>query len=186
MSLTRIGMPSLVSTTICPMSSMRTNAAFDPHQRAVFALLDAAGAVVAAVHLDRAAKQLMGNAACRKCIAERHDLEGPHVAAERVDVGNPRNRSERGTDDPIEQAAPLGERQLGTVDGEHEHFAERARDRREPAAHALGQVARDIGQAFGDLVARPVDVGAILEVNGDVRKRVFRGGAQDLLVRQSQ
>ena len=64
--------------------------------------------------------------------------------------------------------APLRERELGAVDREHEHFAERARDRRQAAADALGQIARNVGQTFGDLIARPVDVGAVLEIDRDV------------------
>ena len=168
------------------MSSIDANAALDADKGAVFALVDAAGAVVAAVRLDRAPKQVIRNAACRKRIAERDDLEGPDMAAKRVDVGDARNRSQRRADHPIEQASPLGQREIGTVDREHEHFAERARDRGEAAGHALRQIARDVGQAFRDLVARPVDVGAVLEIDGDVGERVFCRRAKDLLVGQSE
>ena len=150
-----------------------TDAALDPDQGAVFALVDAAGAVVAAVGLHRSAKQFRRNAARRQRIVEWYDLEGPNIAAERVDVGHTGDRSKRRADHPIEQRAPLRQRQLGTVDREHEHFAEGARDRRQAAADALGQIAGNVRETFGDLIARPVDVGAVLEIDRDVGERIF-------------
>ena len=42
------------------------------------------------------------------------------------------------------------------------------------------------GQAFADLLARPVDVGAVLEIDGDVGQRVFGSRAQQALVRDAE
>ena len=67
------------------------------------------------------------------------------MTAKRVDVGDPRNGSQRRADHPIEQTSPLGQREIGTVDREHEHFTERARNRGESTGHALRKIARDIG-----------------------------------------
>jgi hypothetical protein len=41
-------------------------------------------------------------------------------------------------------------------------------------------------QALADLLARPVDVGAVLEIDGDVGQRVLRGRAQQALVRDAE
>src|SRR4249920_1140147 len=64
------------------------DATLDSDQGAVLALVDTAGAVVAAVGLHRAAKQFRRNAPRRQRIVERYDLEGPNIAAERVYVGH--------------------------------------------------------------------------------------------------
>ncbi|MHC2945234.1 hypothetical protein ACVIJX_002382 [Bradyrhizobium diazoefficiens] len=164
----------------------RADAAFNPHQGTVLALVDAPRAVVAAVGFDGAAKQLRRNAARGERIVERDDLERPHVAAEGIHVGNPGNRAQRRSDHPVEQGSPFRQRQLGAVDGKHEHLAERTGDRRKPATHPLGKVTSDVRQPLGDLVARPVDIRAVLEIDRDVGERVFSGRAKDLLVRQAQ
>ncbi|MCW2019198.1 hypothetical protein ACVILJ_000068 [Bradyrhizobium diazoefficiens] len=52
--------------------------------------------------------------------------------------------------------------------------------------HPLGKVTSDVRQPLGDLVARPVDIRAVLEIDRDVGERVFGGRAKDLLVRQAQ
>jgi hypothetical protein len=162
------------------------DAALDPHQRAILALVDAARAVIAAVGLDGAAKQIVGNAARGQRIVARHDLEGAHVAAEGVDVGDAGNGAERGTYHPVQQGPSLRQRQLGTVDGEHEHLAQRARDRSKPPGDTFGKIPRDIGQSFRDLITGPVDVGAVLEIDGDIGQRILGGRAQDLLVGQAE
>ena len=162
------------------------DAALDADKRAVLALVDAAGPVVAAVRRDRAPEGLGRDAAGGEGGADRHDLEGADIAAERIDVGHAGDRAQRRPDHPVEQGPALCERQVGAVDREHEHLAERAGDRGEAAAHAFRQVARDVGQALRDLVARPVDVGAVLEIEGDVGERVFGRRAQDLLVRDPE
>ncbi len=55
-----------------------------------------------------------------------------------------------------------------------------------PPLNAGRQVAHGRGQAFADLLARPVDVGAILEIDGDVGQRVLRHRAQQALVRDAE
>ena len=44
----------------------------------------------------------------------------------------------------------------------------------------------DAGQPFGHLLARPIDVGPILEVDGDVGDRILRRRAQDRLLRDPE
>jgi len=151
------------------------NAALDAYERAVLALVDAAGALVAAVRRDRAPERFGRDAAgCEGCV-DGHDFEGADIAAERIDIGHARHGAQRRPDHPVQQRPALGERQVGAVDREHEHLAQRAGDRGEAAAHPLRQVARDVGETLRDLVARPVDVGAVLEIEGDVCERVFGG-----------
>ena len=115
----------------------------------------------------------------------RHDFEGAHLAAQTVDVGNAGNGAQLRADHPVEQGAFLGQRQVA-LNGEHEHFAERRRDRRHAAAGAGRQVALGGGQALADLLARPVDVGAVLEIDGDVGQGVFGSRAQQALVRDAE
>ena len=115
----------------------------------------------------------------------RHDLEGAHLAAQAVDVGDAGDGAQLRADHPVEQGAFLGQRQVA-LDGEHEHFAERRRDRRHAAGGAGRQVALCGGQAFADLLAGPVDIGAVLEIDGDVGQRVFGGRAQQALVRDAE
>ena len=67
---------------------VRADAAFDPHQGAVLALVHAPGPIVAAVGLDGPPEQLGGNPAGGERVGQRNDLERPHMAAERIDVGN--------------------------------------------------------------------------------------------------
>ena len=121
------------------MSSDRANAALDTHKSAVFALIDASGAVIAAVRLNCTPKQVIGDAVGRKRIAERNYLESPDIAAKSVDIGDTGNGAQRRADHPIEQAAALGEGEIRTVDGEHEHLAKRARDRSQPAVTPSGR-----------------------------------------------
>jgi hypothetical protein len=106
--------------------------------------------------------------------------------AEGVDVGHARHRPELGPDHPVEQAAPLLQRQLAAFDGEHEHFAQRGRHRRNSPGDIRRQAAPDAVQALRHLLSRPVDIGAVLEIYCDVRERVFRHRAQHGLVRQAQ
>ncbi len=122
----------------------RADAPLDPDQGAVLALVHPSGTVVPAVGFDGPAKHVVGNAARGKRIVARHDLEGADVTAERIDVRNAGDRPQRGADHPIQQSPALGERKLGTVDREHEHFAQRACDRRQPSADPVGEITRDV------------------------------------------
>ena len=51
--------------------------------------------------------------------------------------------------------------------------AERRGDRRHAAADAGWQVAHCTGEAFADLLPRPINVGAIFKINRDVGQAYF-------------
>ena len=158
---------------------------FGPHQQRFLAIGQAAGAIVAVVRFQRRAQLLDRQAAHREQLRLRDDLEGAYFAAQAVHIGNAGNRAQLRTDDPVQQRPLFGQRQLA-FDGEHEHLAQRRGDRRHAAGNARRQVVHRRGQAFADLLARPVDVGAVLEIDGDVGQRVLRGRAQQALARDAE
>ncbi len=163
----------------------RTDRPFGAHQQGFLAIVEAAGAVVAVVGFQHRLQILQRQAAGGQALRLRHDLEGAHLAAQAVDVGDAGDGAQLRADHPVEQGALLGQRQVA-LDGEHEHFAERRGDWRHAAGGAGRQVAHRRGQALADLLAGPVDVGAVLEIDGDVGQRVFRGRAQQALVRDAE
>jgi hypothetical protein len=87
--------------------------AFAAHQQHLLALAQAAGAVVAVVGLQRglAARPASRPRGQRGVVG--HHLEAAHLAAEGVHVGHPGQGAQRRADHPVEQAAPLLQRQLG-------------------------------------------------------------------------
>ena len=164
----------------------RLGAALDAHQQGLFAVREPAGAVVAIVGLQRLAQRRQADAARTQGRVVGDHLEHAHEAAEGVDVGHAGQAAQRRADHPVEQAAPLGLVELAAFDREHEHLAERCRDRCQAAGCRGGQVLCDVVQALGDLLARPVDVGAVVEVDGDVGDRVLGRGAQHALMRNAE
>ena len=121
------------------------DAALDADKRAVLALIDASGSIVTAVRRDGAPERLGRDAAGGESIADRHDLKGADIAAERVDIRHALHCAQGRSDHPIQQGSTLRERQVGAVDREHEHLAERTGDGGKAAAHSIWQVARDVG-----------------------------------------
>ncbi len=96
-----------------------------------------------------------------------YDFKGAHLATQAIHIRDAGNGAQLRPDHPVEQGAFFGQRQIA-LDGEHEHFAERRGDRCHAASHAGWQIAHGGSQAFADLLARPVNIGAILEIDGDV------------------
>ena len=63
------------------------------------------------------------------------------------------------------------------LDGEHVHFAERRGNRRQTARGLRRQIFHYVTQPFGHLLARPIEVGTVLEIEGHVGQRIFGDGA---------
>src|SRR5690606_40301586 len=99
---------------------------------ALLATREPAGAIVAVVALPRASELIEADAARCEKLRIGHDLEGPGVPAEAVDVGHAGNRAQLRADHPLEQRALLLEGQRA-LDREHEHLAERRGDRGQAA-----------------------------------------------------
>ena len=162
------------------------DAAFAAHQQHFIAFTQTASAVIAVVFLD-GFPQLRGGQAHR---GELHwvgnDLERAHLAAQRIDIRHARHRTQGGPDHPVEQATSLLQRHLFGLDGEHEHFAERRRDRRHATADAARQIGTDVGQPFSHLLTCPIDVGGVLKIDRDVDDAVLGHRAQDALVGNAQ
>ena len=162
------------------------DAALAAHQQHFVAFAEPAGAVVAVIGADRLLELCHGHAAGGHSELIGHDLESANDTPQRIDVGDTGHGAQRRSNDPIEQAAPLGQRQSLAFDGEHEHFPQRGRDRRHAAGDAGRQTLRQPAQAFADLLARPIDVGAILEVDCHIDQAVLGDRAQDFCFRDAE
>ena len=106
-------------------------------------------------------------------------FEGADIAAERVDVGYARQAAQRRTDHPVEQGPALGERHVGLSMVNMNISPSGVMIGARPLLGASGR-SRGHWQALGDLGARPVDVGAVLEIEGHsasaylgVERRIF-------------
>ena len=161
------------------------DAAVAAHQQRLFATEQAPGAVVAVVGGQRVLQLLQRHAPRRQPGHVGCHLESLNQSTQGVHVGHPGDAAQTWSDDEIEQLAPFGQRRVA-LDGEHEHLAQRGGDGRQPPADALGQIAHDTGQALTDLLACPVDVGAVGKVQRDVGNGVFGLRAQHRLVRNAQ
>ena len=116
----------------------------------------------------------------------RYDLKAAYQAAQRVHIGNARNGAQCRTQCPVQQRALLGQRQRIALDREHEHLAKRRGNRRQAAIGSRRQFLEQTTQPLVDLLARPIDVGAIVEVDRDIGDRVFGDRTDDPLVRNAQ
>ena len=160
--------------------------ALTAYQQHLAAFAETTCAIVAIVRFDRTFDLSRRQAQCRQLHGVGDNLKTAHLAAERVHVGDARHGPKRRANHPVEQASLVFERQGWGLDGEHEHLAERRGDRRHATADAGGKIGRDVGQALGHLLASPVDVGAVLEVDGHIDQTVFRHGSQHALLRDAQ
>ena len=151
---------------------------FGPHDQRVFACIQAARTVIAVVAADRRDDVREAEARSGKPSAIWHHGKALGFAAQHVDIGNTGQCAQGRAQRPVQQGATLAQREATAFDGEHEHVRQRCRNRRQPAADAFGQAARNTGIAFGHLLARPVDVAAFGKVQRDVRDGVLGGGAQ--------
>ena len=152
--------------------------AFGAHDQRVFACIQAARTVIAVVAADRRDDIREAEARSGKPCAIRHHSKALGFAAQHVDIGNAGQRAQGRAQRPVQQGAALAQREATAFDGEHEHVRQRCRNRRQPAADAFGQAARNAGIAFSHLLTRPVDVAAFGEVQRDVGDGVLGRGAQ--------
>ena len=162
-----------------------------PHDHLPPLRLDVAAPRVLAEPFEALDHLLDGHADFVQPLGVDLDVDLLLVAARRVDLGHVLDRAPQvGRDDEVlngpqvEQALPLGlggQRAAGLgLDGVHDHLAQagadggelRRKPRRKLAARAL--------QLLADLLARPVDVGLILEDHDHLRKAVLGQGAHVL------
>ena len=165
---------------------LRLDAALGAHQQDLVAFTQPAGAVVAVVGLDGGLDLCRRQAHRGQLHGIGQDLEAAHLATQGVHIGHADDGAQGRPDHPVQHAATFFQRQSFALDGEHEHLAQRRGDRRHAAADATGQVAGDAGQALGHLLARPVDVGAVVEVDRHVDDAVLRHRAQHALFGDAQ
>ena len=163
----------------------RADARVAADQQRLLAAAQAARAVAAVVRFQRLLQLRQRQAARGQGGQVGHHFEAAHHAAERIDVGHAGDVAQLGADGPFEQRALFHQAQ-GAFDGEHEDFAQRRGDGRQAAADGGGQVLQHAGQPFADLLARPEDVRAFLEVQRDVGDRIFGLRAQHGLARDAQ
>ncbi len=162
------------------------NTALAAHQQHFVAFAEPTGTVVAVVGVNHLPELRHGHAAGGHFELIGHHLEGANNPAQRIHVGHARHSAQRRPDHPVEQAAPFGQRQSLAFDGEHIHFPERGRDGRHAARDAGGQAFAQAAQTFADLLARPIDIGAVLEVDRHVDQAVLGDRTQDLGFRDAE
>ena len=149
------------------------HAAFHAHHPVLFPAVQPACAVVAVVGLQRLAQLVQRHAARPQPGGVGDHLVAAHHAAQGIHVGHAGHGAQRRANHPVQHMAALGQRPLLTVDGEHEHLAQRRGDGGKPAFGRGGQVALQAGQPLGHLLARPVHVRAFAEIHGHVADAVF-------------
>jgi hypothetical protein len=154
------------------------DATLDAYQKRLLTVANAARTVVLVVSRQGGAQLLERDTTGAHPRRVGFDFEGADVSAQGIDVGHARHRPQGRADHPVEQRSAFGERQVAPVDGEHEHFAQRGGDRCHAAGRVRRQISPDGGEAFGDLLAGPVDVGALDKVDGDCRQAVLGHRAQ--------
>ncbi len=113
------------------------------------------------------------------------DLECTDISTKRVDVGDAGHSPQSGTDGPVEKLPLLLEAER-PLDREHEDIGQRRGNRRQAARHARRQIRHHSGKALRDLLARPIDICAVGEVDGDIGDRIFGGRTQDRLPGNAQ
>ena len=95
--------------------------AFSAHDQRVLARIQAACAVVAVVTTDRRDDVREAEARSGKPRAVRHHGKALGFAAQHVDIGNAGQRAQGRAQRPVQQGAPLAQREAAAFDGEHEH-----------------------------------------------------------------
>ena len=117
------------------------------------------------------------------------------IAADRVDLGDPRNRAHLRPDDPVGHRPEVFRRIGRTVgfsgarfslDREHEDLAEARRDRPHFGLHPGRKLAARGLEPLVDLLAREIDVGPVLEDNGDLAEPVARDRSGIVEVRDAR
>ena len=159
---------------------------FRAHDQCIVAIAQTAGPVVAVVALHRAGHVPEMQPRRRQPGTVRRHQEGAYLAAQCIEIGDAGNRAQRRADGPVQQRAPLGQAQAAALDGEHEHVRQGCGDRRQTTTDVAWQLAGSGCEAFGNLLAGPVDVGTLVEVEGDVGDGVLGDRAQHVRVLDAQ
>ena len=164
------------------------------HQHLLAALLDVAGADVGVAALQRIDQVIETEVECDQPGQIGSDLHLPGIAADRVDLDDSRHRAELRLDHPVLQGAQVGWRPRLSVlplrsglgfDGVHVDLAQAGGDWPHRGLEAGRQLAAHLLQAFGDLLSGPVDVGAVLEHDGHLRKPIARQRARVVELRNA-
>ena len=162
------------------------NTALAANQQHFVAFAQPAGAVVAIVRANGFLQLRDRHAAGCHAHGVGHDFVGPDDTAQSVHIGHAWHGPQRGTDDPVEHAAPFRQRQRLALHGEHIHLSKRGRDRGHATGDAGWQAFVQPPQTLADLLPRPIYVGAILKVDRDIDQAVFGDRTQDLGFRNAQ
>ena len=163
-----------------PQVIQGADAALAAYQQDFVTFTQSAGTVVTVVGVDRVGQLLKAHAAGSHADGIWQYLEGPDLATEGVHIRHARYGTQRRPDHPVEQAATFDQRQGCTVHREHKHLAQRCGDRRHAATDAVRQAVAQVAETLGNLLPRPVDVSAILKIDGDIDQAVLGDRAQDL------
>ncbi len=153
----------------------------DAHEPLGAVVLDEARAPILVVHAqcgkNVVVRQAEGQQPCRIDGDEYFFLE----AADRIDLDDARHAQKLRADDPVVNGPQIhrcdggavGIRRAGLgIDREHEDLAKAGRNRTQSRLHVLRQGGAGRAQALGDLLAREVDVGSVLEDDRDLRQAV--------------
>ena len=155
------------------------NAAFAANEQHFVAFAEPARTVVAVVRFDRLFQLRHRHTAHGHPDLIGNDFVRANDPSQSIDVGDTRNRPQRGADDPVEQTPSFRQGQPFAFDDEHIHFPERRRDGCHAARNTGRQAFGEAAQALAHLLARPIDIGAVLEVDGHIDQAVLDHGAQD-------
>jgi hypothetical protein len=159
--------------------------ALGAHQQHPVLAVDAVAAGVAVVALDGVLQIVHGQALRGELAGIRQHLEGAHQTAQRVHVGHAIHGAQSRADRPVLDRAQLAVRVARALDAVHVDVAQGGGDRCEHHLGVFGKRLFDLVQALGHLVPRPVDVGAVNEVDDDVGQSVLGSGTQNLLARDA-
>ena len=162
------------------------DAAFAADQQHFVALAKPACAIVAVVRLNRVFHLRDRHTTGGHAHGIGDDFVSSDDTTQCVDIGNAGNGAQRGPDDPVEQAAPFCKGQCVALDGEHIHFPEGGRNRCHATRNTCWQTRTQPAQAFADLLARPIDIGPVLEVDRHIDQAIFGDRAQDFCFRDTE
>jgi len=103
----------------------------------------------------------------------RHHFKSAHQTAYGIDLCHAGQCAQDRPYHPIQNRATLLQGKVFAFHGEHEHITQRRGDWRESAGDIAWQVTLRVIQPFRDLLACPVDVGALTKIDGDVGDRIL-------------
>ena len=113
----------------------------------------------------------------------RTHLKRLHLTAERIHVRHAFHRQESRSDHSIKNRATLHRRVAFALHEKHKNIAQRHRDRGEATFHAFRQSGEHRADPFAHLLACPVNISPVVEIDRHHRQRKLGDGAQHGLVR---